>query len=384
MITKQKIDFFQSIQTPFYFYDLDLLRLTLNKYTSFLKKYKYEAHYAMKANAEPRILHYMGLYGLGADCVSGEEVKLAIKNDFNPKSIVYAGVGKSDKEIKFALKNDIFCFNCESSPEIEVINAIAASMGKVANISLRVNPNIDAHTHKYISTGREEDKFGISPWEFDSIIQKINQLDNIKFVGLHFHIGSQITDMSVFKLLCDEANHILQWFSEHKIDIKNIDLGGGLGVDYDNPTENPIPDFENYFRIINDNLHVRPGQKVHLEPGRALVAQCGHLISKVLYVKVGKKKKFVIIDAGMNDLIRPALYQAHHCIENLTSDSELENYEVVGPVCESSDVFSYDTKLNATKRGDIIAIHSTGAYGQVMAMKYNQRKIAKAYYSDDI
>ena len=384
MITRDAIEVFKTIETPFYYYDVDLLKKTLDIYTSQINKYGYKAHYAMKANANDHILEIIKSYGLGADCVSGNEVKLAAKAGFSPDKIVYAGVGKSDKEILEALKVGIFSFNCESIPEIQVINNFAAKMGKVAKIALRINPDIDAHTHKYISTGRKEDKFGISPWMFESVTNLISNCKNIELIGLHFHVGSQITDLSVFELTCKRVKELQSWFTERGILIQNINLGGGLGIDYETPNENPIAPFEKYFSIINKNLVVHPEQKVHFEPGRAIVAQCGSLISRVLYVKMGQKMKFAILDSGMNDLIRPALYQAHHSIENLTSTGRILKYDVVGPVCESSDKFGHNIKLNMTQRGDIIAIYSAGAYGQVMAMKYNQRDIAKAYYSDQI
>ena len=384
MITKNAISAFESIQTPFYYYDIELLNKTLDEYTSLIKKYNYHAHYALKANADSKILSIIQKAGLGADCVSGNEVALAIKSGFSPDKVVYAGVGKSDKEIKTALKAGIFSFNCESVPEIKIINDFAASMGKTARISLRVNPDIDAHTHKYISTGRKEDKFGISPWMFESVAELFKTCKNIELVGLHFHVGSQITDLGVFKLLCEKVAELQQWFTDRDIFIPNLNLGGGLGVDYVNPNENPIANFKDYFEIINKNLVVKPGQNVHFEPGRALVAQCGHLISRVLYVKIGQRKKFAILDAGMNDLIRPALYQAHHAIENLTSTKRKMRYDIVGPVCESSDKFGTNIMLPQTQRGDIIAIHTAGAYGQVMGMRYNQRDLAKAYYSDEL
>lgn len=384
MITKEAISAFKHIKTPFYYYDLELLQQTLNIYTAEITKYGYHAHYALKANANPRILEMIKNAGLGADCVSGNEVMLAVKSGFSPDKIVYAGVGKSDKEIKQALKAGIFSFNCESVPEIEIINGFAASMGRVAKIALRINPDIDAHTHKYISTGRKEDKFGISPWMFEDVAQLLERCKNVELVGLHFHVGSQILDLSVFKLLCSRIAELQKWFTDKGIAIKNLNLGGGLGVDYTNPNQNPIASFTDYFNIINSNLVVAPGQNVHFEPGRAIVAQCGHLISRVLYVKIGQTKKFVILDAGMNDLIRPALYQAHHAIENLTSSKRLLKYDVVGPVCESSDKFGKDVKLPITERGDLIALHTAGAYGQVMAMKYNQRDLAKEYYSTDL
>ncbi len=385
MITNSAIKAFESIETPFYYYDIELLKKTLDEYTSLIGKYGYDAHYALKANADPKVLSIIQKAGLGADCVSGNEVALAIKSGFSPDKVVYAGVGKSDKEIKTALKAGIFSFNCESVPEVKVINDLAAGMGKVARIALRINPDIDAHTHKYISTGLKENKFGISPWMFEDFAQLINECKNIKLIGLHFHVGSQILDLGVFKTLCGRVAELQKWFTDRGFFIENLNLGGGLGVDYENPNENPIANFGEYFKVINENLVVAPGQHVHFEPGRALVGQCGHLISRVLYVKVGQKKKFAILDCGMNDLIRPALYQAHHAIENLTSEYKRKmRYDVVGPVCESSDQFGKNIILPQTQRGDLIAIHTAGAYGQVMGMRYNQRDLAKAYYSDEI
>lgn len=382
MFNTKEIQKFQQLETPFYYYDLELLKKTLRSYTANLKKYNYHAHYAFKANANDRILETIKSFGLGADCVSGNEVALALKSGFDPSMVVFAGVGKSDKEIITALEGGIFSFNCESVPELEIINSIASSMGKTASVSLRINPDIDAHTHRYISTGRSQDKFGISTWMFQDVLDTISRCKNLKLIGLHFHVGSQITDLNVFEMLAQRVNEIHRWFLEKGVIIENLNLGGGLGIDYENPVANPISDFDKYFSIINKNLEVRKGQQVHFEPGRTIVAQCGTLISRVLYVKIGKGKKFAILDAGMNDLVRPALYQAKHKIDNLTSSGKSMKYDVVGPVCESSDRFGNNIVLPETSRGDIIAIRSAGAYGQVMAMRYNQRELAPEYYSE--
>jgi len=379
------INAFNRLETPFYFYDLDILDQTLRTYTKNLIKYGYRAHYAMKANANPRILEIIQRSGLGADCVSGNEVQLALDMGFDPETIVFAGVGKSDKEIRTALQGGIFSFNCESVPEIKIINELAAQTGKIARISLRLNPNIDAHTNKHITTGRSRDKFGISEWMMDDVLQLFSQSKNIKLIGLHFHIGSQVTDMKVFEMLCDKVNYFQRWFEQKEIRLEHINLGGGVAVDYKNPLENLYSPFETYFETINRNLELRKGQKVHFEPGRALVAQCGFLISRVLYIKIGKGKKFAILDAGMNDLIRPALYGVQHAVCNFTSASEKsEVYDVVGPVCESADRFGLSVRLPETSRGDMVAICTAGAYGQVMSMRYNQRELAQAYYSPDL
>ena len=375
---------FASLDTPFYYYDLSLLHRTLKRYTSCLKKYGYHAHYALKANAEDRILEAMKQAGLGADCVSGNEVALALKSGFSPNKIVFAGVGKSDREINTALAGSIFSFNCESIPEIERINELAGVMNKTANISLRINPDIDAHTHKYISTGRAQDKFGISPWMFGAVWEAIQRAPHIKLIGLHFHIGSQITDLAVFKTLCARAHTLQKWFTDKGAVLPVMNLGGGLGVDYHDPFTHPIADFDAYFALISQNLKPFPDQQIHFEPGRSLVAQSGFLISRVLYVKKGKGIKFAILDAGMNDLIRPALYGARHHIVNLSSGGRMMRYDVVGPVCESSDRFAKSVLLPEVKRGDFIALCSAGAYGQVMGMQYNRRDLAKSYYSDQL
>ena len=382
MFDIQTVKKFEKIETPFYYYDLALLRKTLDLYKMGIDKYNYHAHYALKANANDRILSIIKSYGFGADCVSGNEVSLALKTGFNADDIVYAGVGKSDKEIITALNGGIFSFNCESIPEIDVINNLAAGLGKIAKISLRINPDIDAHTHKYISTGRSQDKFGISPWMFESVLNTIRRCPNIELIGLHFHVGSQITDFHVFEMLCKRVNELQCWFRDQDLLLDNINLGGGLGIDYSDPDANPIPDFTNYFSVINRNLKVYPGQTIHFEPGRAIVAQCGTLISRVLYVKMGKGKKFAILDAGMNDLIRPALYHALHKLQNLTSEGRVMKYDVVGPICESSDRFGKNIPMPKTDRGDIVAIRSAGAYGQVMRMRYNQKELAPEYYSE--
>lgn len=379
------INAFKRLETPFYFYDLDILDQTLRLYTKFLRKYGFKAHYAMKANANPRILEMIHRSGLGADCVSGNEVQLALDMGFDPDTIVYAGVGKSDREIRTALQGDIFCFNCESVPEIRVINDLASQMGKTARISLRLNPNIDAQTNKHITTGRSKDKFGISQWMLSEVLEVIAACGNIKLIGLHFHIGSQITDMKVFEKLCDKVNGFQRWFGQRDICLEHINLGGGIAVDYQDPLGNPFSPFETYFQTIDGKLEIRKGQKVHFEPGRALVAQCGFLISRVLYIKAGKGKQFAILDAGMNDMIRPALYGASHAICNITSVSEKQEvYDVVGPVCESADRFGVAVTMPETDRGDLVAICSAGAYGQVMSMRYNQRDLAQAYYSPDL
>ena len=372
---------FASIETPFYYYDMDLLRSTLSEAASVSGRYGYKVHYAVKANANSEILDEVRRAGLGVDCVSGNEIKAALRSGFDPSGIVFAGVGKTDREIVTALKAGISCFNVESAAELEVIDELAGIMGVKADVAFRGNPKVNAHTHHYITTGLEENKFGIGLWELESIIAKAEQLPNVNLEGLHFHIGSQILEMGPFRELCNRINGIQKDLEARRISIRSINVGGGLGIDYIRPDENPVPDFESYFGTFAKYLELREGQELHFELGRALVAQCGTLITKVSYVKEGQHKKFAIVDAGMNDLIRPALYQAYHKIENLSSDGPEDRYDVVGPVCESSDCFGKEVQLPQTSRGDLLAIRSAGAYGQIMAMRYNLRDLAQAYYS---
>ena len=446
----------EELATPFWYYDMDVFRKTVKLAASLSERYGIGAHYALKANVEPRLVSYIASKGFGADCVSGNEVKYAVESGFARSSIVFAGVGKSDKEISDALDLGIGCFNVESLMEMQVIDALAASKGVRANVSLRINPNIDAHTHRYVTTGLYENKFGISRHEFEAAIDILKGSKALDFKGLHFHIGSQITDVEpVYSLECERAAEIVEWFEAHGMEVGSIDLGGGLGVDYDEPDENPVPDFEKWFSIIDRKLRRRPEQSVSIEPGRSMVAQCGSLITRVLFVKSGETKTFLIMDAGMNDLIRPALYGAYHRIENLSayyvsksSSDEMKNYsksssddrpgpgiceskyvedakaarsvrvwdrvpmknmgpdrplekgvggietsggieserlyDIVGPVCESSDVWGEGRELPYSKRGDILAIRSTGAYGSVMSSRYNLRDLAPAVFSDDL
>ncbi len=379
------IDKFQRIQTPFYYYDMDLLRETLHSIHNEVDKHEgFVVHYAVKANANMAVLRTIRQAGLGADCVSGGEIEAALKAGFPADKIVYAGVGKSDWEINLGLDNDIFAFNVESIPELEVINELAARKGKTARIALRINPNVGAHTHANITTGLAENKFGIAMRDMETVIELAAKMSNVHFVGLHFHIGSQILDMGDFEALCNRVNELQTQLENHRIIVENINVGGGLGVDYQHPNRVPIPDFKAYFDTYAKKLKLRPGQTLHFELGRAVVAQCGSLITRTLYIKEGAVKKFCIVDAGMTDLIRPALYQAYHKIENISSQEPVEAYDVVGPICESSDVFAKQVDLNCSHRGDLIAIRSAGAYGEIMASQYNCRKLPQGYDSDQL
>ena len=375
---------FQQTETPFYYYDTNVLRQTLRAISQETDRYEnYIVHYAIKANANPKILNMICQAGLGADCVSGGEIQAALNAGFSPSKIVFAGVGKSDWEINIGLDNDILCFNVESMPELEVINELAGEKGKIANICFRINPDVGAHTHSNITTGLAENKFGIAMRDMEMVIEEASKMNNIKFIGLHFHIGSQILDMGDFVSLCNRINDLQDQLERHHIKVENINVGGGLGVSYTHPNRLPIPDFKSYFKTYAQHLRMRNGQKLHFELGRAVVAQCGSLITKALYIKQGAVKQFAIVDAGMTDLIRPALYQAYHKIENISSEEPNETYDVVGPICESSDVFGKAIDLNKCHRGDLIAIRSAGAYGEIMASQYNCRKLPKGYIKED-
>lgn len=369
------ITHFNQEKTPFYYYDKTLLNNTLSTLTRLAEERNFQVHYAIKANANPEVLRLIAASGVGADCVSGGEIKAALEAGFPTRKIVFAGVGKADWEIEYALDNKIFCFNVESAEELAVIEELARKKETVASIALRLNPNIDAHTHEYITTGLSENKFGIPIEMLDGVLAQLQGYTHVQLIGFHFHIGSQILNMEAFRVLCERINRLQDDLVKRNIQVKHINVGGGLGVDYDNPDKNPIPDFETYFNVFRDTLDLRSGQQLHFELGRAIVCQCGSLITRVLYVKKSLKKQFVIVDAGMTDLIRPALYQAHHHIENITSDMAMQPYDVVGPICESSDCFGKNVMLNATERGDLIAIRSAGAYGEIMASQYNCRPL---------
>ena len=376
---------FRELETPFYYYDVNVLRETLSCINKEAGKYNnFCVHYAVKANANHKVLTIIRESGLGADCVSGGEIRAAIKAGFPTNKIVYAGVGKTDWEINLGLDYDIFCFNVESVPELEIINELASAKGKTARVAFRINPNVGAHTHANITTGQAENKFRISMEDMAKVIDMAGTLPHVKFVGLHFHIGSQILDMGDFVALCNRVNELQEKLYARQIIVEHINVGGGLGIDYAHPNRQAIPNFTEYFATYHKHLKLRPQQTLHFELGRAVVGQCGSLISKVIYVKQGANKQFAILDAGMTDLIRPALYQAYHKIENITSEEPMETYDVVGPICESSDVFGKAIDLNKAHRGDLFALRSAGAYGEIMASAYNCRALPKGYTSEEL
>lgn len=385
MLSKQIIEKLASYRTPFYLYDVELLRRTLQCAVEQSARYGYHIHYALKANFDDHLLAVIRSYGLGVDCVSGNEVRKAVESGFDPRKVVYAGVGKSDDEIRYSIEQNILAFNCESRQELQVIDQIAAEMGRTVDVALRINPDVDPHTHQHISTGHGDSKFGISYREIEQLADEIEQLRNIRIVGLHFHVGSQILDMSVFENLCHRVNELTRWFEQRGFALEHINVGGGLGIDYEDPDRASVPDFESYFAAFARTLDVG-NKQIHFELGRSIVGQCGELISRVLYRKTTPTEREVaIIDASMTELMRPALYGAYHRIVNLTSpDAEQMSCMVAGTVCESSDIFAREVVLPELRRGDLVAIQSAGAYGRSMASCYNLHALPEAVYSDEL
>jgi len=378
---------FARLRTPFYYYDMQLLADTLEAIRQATAgNSNYHVHYAIKANANPAVLSQIAKSGLGADCVSGGEIEAAISAGIPAGRIVFAGVGKNDEEIALALKHGIACFNVESLPELEVINGLAAQAGKTACVAFRINPDVDAHTHAKITTGLNENKFGIAMEDMESAIREAQSMPNVKYTGLHFHIGSQILDLTSFESLSNRINELQNSLEQAGITTQHINVGGGLGIDYAEPDLHRIPDFEAYFNIFRTHLRLRPGQQLHFELGRSVVGQCGSLVSRVLYVKHGHEKDFLILDAGFTDLIRPAMYGSYHKIENLNrpEPGTCQPYDVVGPICESSDVFGKARLLPESWRGDLIVLRSAGAYGETMASSYNCRSLPASYFSGSL
>ncbi len=389
MSTEELVNRFEELPTPFYYYNLDLLAETLRQARQAADRYGYYIHYALKANADKRVLQMVQETGMGADCVSGNEVVAAVAAGFAPESIFFAGVGKTDREIITGLEAGIGAFNVESLEELEVLESLARERGVTAPVSIRINPLVDAHTHRHITTGVEVNKFGILEEDLPPVLALLQRSDALHFRGIHVHIGSQITDLEVFRQLGSRVNALQRIFTDAGLTVQTLDLGGGLGVEYRHPAEKPIPSFEDLFRAIRETLQVREDQEVHFELGRSLVAQMGDLITRVLYVKKSAVRTFVIVDAGMTDLIRPALYETVHRIENLSARhrgeaGEIMKVDVVGPVCETADTFARDIPFPLTSRGDILAIRSAGAYGRMMSSSYNLREPARVVYSDEL
>lgn len=363
----------QDVPTPFYLYSKAAMLANLNAISEAFDDVNPLICYALKANSNPHLLRLLSACGIGADVVSAGEIYLAIENGFPSGKIVFAGVGKTDAEIECALDRGIYALNVESLQELDVIAEIAGRLGKQARVGLRINPDIDVQGHPYISTGKASNKFGISPAEFEALVERLPSYSNIKLVGLHIHTGSMI-DRSEPYLAAIECMRELK----HKLEavgdtLEYVDIGGGLAVDYHAPLENPLDRIRAIISPLAEELR-RLDCRVIFEPGRSLVASAGILVTRVLYTKHTGAKHFVIADAGMSDLLRPSLYNAHHeILPILQNDRPVRQVDVVGPVCESGDFLAKNRLLPEMERGDLLAVMTSGAYGFVLSSNYNSR-----------
>ena len=355
--------------TPAYVYSKKSI---VDSYKSFDDAFKKNTHlicFAVKANPNLAILNILANQGAGFDIVSGGELQRVIAAKGDPKKVVFSGIGKSSKEIEFAIHHDILAFNIESEPELYRIQTIAKGMGKIASISIRVNPNVDAKTHPYISTGLKDNKFGVDEQKAIDLYKIANDMDSIAIKGIDCHIGSQITELSPFVDSISMLVGMIEKLKDLGIQISHLDVGGGIGINYN--SENP-PDFNAYAEAILPLLE-KQNLKLIFEPGRAILGKAGVLLTKVEYVKKGPAKNFAIIDAAMNDLMRPSLYNAHHDIINTSKcTAESTTFDVVGPVCETGDFIGKDRNLSLAE-GNLLAVVDVGAYGMSMSSNYNSR-----------
>ncbi|NDF12653.1 MAG: diaminopimelate decarboxylase [Proteobacteria bacterium] len=363
----------EEIGTPFYCYSTATLVRHYRVFAEGFKEIPTQICYALKANSNIAVIKTLANEGAGADCVSEGEVMRALKAGVDPKKIVFSGVGKSRGEMAFALKKKIGQFNVESREELKMLSEVAASLSVTANIAIRVNPDVDAHTNDKITTGRKTDKFGIGWEEVKETYADAKRYGSLNVVGVSTHIGSQITDLAPFEAAFKRVVGLVEELRTEGYAIKRLDLGGGLGIPYHHTKIPPSP--ADYARLIT--TLVKPLQvELIVEPGRVLCGNAGILVSRVILVKRTPHRTFAVIDAGMNDLIRPTLYSAHHDIvpvEEVLNKKVFEKMDVVGPVCETGDVFARDRELPQLKEGDLIAFRSAGAYGAVMAGTYNTR-----------
>ncbi len=355
--------------TPCYVYSREALESAFQRFDAGFSGVDHLVCFAVKANPSLGILNLFAKLGAGFDIVSGGELARVLAAGGDPKKVVFSGVGKTAAEMQAALAAGIFCFNVESAAELERLNNVAGSMGKVAPVSLRVNPNVDAKTHPYISTGLKNNKFGVAYEDAFGLYQRAAEMQNIAVHGVDCHIGSQLTELSPFLDAFDRVLALVDRLEEVSIHIQHIDAGGGIGICYSDETP---PDFSEYAKAMLKKLGDRQ-VKLVFEPGRALVGNAGLLLTKVEYLKHTEAKNFAIVDAAMNDLMRPALYDAYHEIVSVKASTQAtQQYEVVGPVCESGDFLGHDREL-ALEEGDLLAILSAGAYGMSMSSNYNTR-----------
>lgn len=366
--------------TPLYLYSKNMIIDNFKATDKAFSSVKHTICYAMKANSNFQILKLMASLGSGGDVVSGGELFLALKAGIPANKIVYAGVGKTDQEIKYGIESGIMAFNVESEQELEIINQIANELGKKAPVAIRINPDVDIHGHPYISTGKSINKFGIDIHVALEVFLNAFRMSGIEIVGVHCHIGSQILNLEYYVATAKKISDFVQKLSESGIEIQHIDIGGGLGVHY----SDMLPKYaEKEGETVPSPAEL--AQKVIailkpldceilFEPGRSIIAETGTLITKVLYVKESRDKNFIVIDAGMNDLIRPSLYDAYHQIVPLKRiDGELEKADVVGPICETGDFLAKDRPLPKVQRGDYLAVMTAGAYGYSLSSNYNSR-----------
>ena len=360
----------EKVGTPFYVYSKAAILDKINQYKEAFKSVDTLICYATKANPNLSILKIAAEEGLGADTVSGGEIYKAIKAGIKPEKIVYAGVGKTDFELDFAVREGILSFNIESKQELDVLNQIAEKRKKKANIAIRVNPDVDPKTHPYISTGLKESKFGIDIDEALDAYKYAAKLENLNIVGIHCHIGSQLLDVSPYKEAIEKVLSLVEKLKKEGINLSHLDIGGGLGIKY-KPEDNPPTPYDLANVILP--LVRDTGLKLIIEPGRSLVGESGALVSKVIFTKKKKSKNFIIVDSGMNDLVRPAMYNAYHHILPIKPKDEKIVADIVGPICETGDFLALDREIDSLRRGDLLAVMSAGAYGSSMSSNYNVR-----------
>ena len=363
--------------TPLFIYDSGLMKERYDAFIDATCHLKGNIHYAVKANDALSIISYFTKLGCGADIVSIGEFKKCVAAGVSPKKIIFSGVGKENSEIEFALKNNILQFNIESEEELDDIHKIASKLKISANICLRVNPNIAPNTHKKISTGEKSTKFGINFENVVPIYQKLHDLDYINPVGLAVHIGSQIFDFDFFYQAYSNLKNLADDLKKQKFNVPSLDLGGGIGINYNN---NIPPDFSKYKKIISD-LFIQSDYNLSFEPGRSLIAEAGILVTKVIRNKKTNNKNFIIVDAAMNNLIRPTLYDAFHSIESVNkNNNHTITADIVGPICETGDYIALNREINNVENNELLAIRTTGAYSSVMSSNYNARSNANEVF----
>lgn len=374
------LSFAQKQNSPFYIYSKNVIERNINKYQNAITKYNIngKVFFAVKSNLNREIIKIINKKNCGADTTSIGEIEESLNSGVKGHDIIFSGVGKTNEELTFAIKNNVH-INCESINEIKAINTIAEKLKKIINISVRINPEVDGHTHSKISTGKKGDKFGILMADLLSFQEEIKTMRGVKINGIAFHIGSQITEIESFSILFQKIKDIYTLLVNNNLQIDIIDLGGGVGIAYQE--EDKTISIESYMKSLNENLISKLPKKInyHFEPGRFIVANAGILIANVTYIKKSGDENFAILNAGMNNLIRPAMYDSYHEITPVLKREKEEVYNIAGPVCESSDFFAKNRQMKTLQEGDFVAILCSGAYGQSMASMYNARNIISEF-----